>query len=368
MINQEHQLQPSGQLQVCLVVMYFTIGGLERVVVRLANGLATRGIPTRVIIVETGKRNALVTELDEHVELICLEGSVLKKLCDLRRLTRGYITHLQFGDGYVHPLCRLALSGHKSLVITYQSVYSHLRNIIQTKLDFAMSGQFKTVIAVSERVKEYCVQSIGISESKIQVIYNAIDVRSNTDWQDWSNRPLELVCVASLYKHKNQATLLHGVATAHQMGCQVRLSLVGDGPDMARLFKLACDLNIRSSITWYGAIWRREDVQAIVDRADVFVTASKWEGFSIALLEAMASGKPIIASDIQPHREALDENALFFPPEDPSALAKAIVKLHKDSSLGHQLGSQGYLRTQLFNTKDFIDRHIEVYNTYLNVQ
>ncbi len=362
LLHQHRGKQISGEWpRVCLVVMYFTIGGLERVVVRLANGLVARGIQTRVIIVETGKRNALITELDDRVELLCLEGSVLTKLSFLRRYTSGYITHLHFGDGYIHPLCRLALFGHKSLVITYHSVYSHLRNAIQTKLDHYMSRQFGTVVAVSESVREYCTQTLGIPERKIRIIYNGIDVGPEQIRSDWCNRPFELVSVAGLYKHKNQSTLIRGVAAARKLGLDVHLSLIGDGPEMARLFKLARELDVGAFITWHGAIWRREAVQEILNQADVFVTASKWEGFPVSLLEAMATEMPIIASNIKPHHEVLADCAIYFPPEDAVSLGHAIATLAGNSALGIELGKKAYSLVKMFSLERFIDHHIDIY-------
>ena len=91
----------SGAPAVCLVLRYFTIGGLERVVIGLANAFVARGVDTRVVVLYTGKRNALITELDPRVDLVLLDGPERARLAALRELTRGRVAHLNFGDGYI---------------------------------------------------------------------------------------------------------------------------------------------------------------------------------------------------------------------------------------------------------------------------
>ncbi|MCE0445433.1 glycosyltransferase family 4 protein [Streptomyces tricolor] len=106
-------------LRVCLLLRYFTVGGLERVVTSLANELVERGVDVRVVALAVAKRNALMTELDPRVEAITLSGPPLRPLAAVARLTRGRVVHLHFGDGRIHPLVRLALRGpaHRRLVL-----------------------------------------------------------------------------------------------------------------------------------------------------------------------------------------------------------------------------------------------------------
>ena len=95
----------------------------------------------------------------------------------------------------------------------------------------------------------------------------------------------------------------------------------------------------------------RDDVPALITRADVFVFPSLWEGQGNALLEAMAVGAPIVATDIPSTRETLTDgvDALLVPPADPPALAAAMARLLGDRELAGRLGAAAAERADAFD-------------------
>lgn len=145
--------------------------------------------------------------------------------------------------------------------------------------------------------------------------------------------------VANLIRNKDHATALRAVQLLRRQGRDVELQLAGSSFNengRRRVATLPDELGIRDLVQILGA---RDDVPELMGASDVLVHASNSEGFSNVVLEAMAAGVPIVATDIPPCREALDGGrcGLLVPPRDASALAEAIQKILDDEPLRRQL-------------------------------
>jgi glycosyltransferase involved in cell wall biosynthesis len=131
--------------------------------------------------------------------------------------------------------------------------------------------------------------------------------------------PPALLTVSRLHPHKNQALVLHAAAA---IGAAVQVRLIGRGPDQAPLELLARRLGVRCRVETTA-----DDaaVTRAYREATVVVCPSRFEGFGLAPIEAVASGIPVVASDIPPHREFVGGAARLFSPDDPAALAATIT-------------------------------------------
>lgn len=156
------------------------------------------------------------------------------------------------------------------------------------------------------------------------VIHNGVDVArfgATAPPEDSADGPT-VVCVGRLCRQKGQDVLLAAWPAVLERVPTARLVLVGDGPDAERLRAAAPPSvrftgNIDDTAPWYRA-------------ADLVVLPSRWEGMALAPLEAMASGRPVVVSDVDGARESLPpghEPLCLVPPEDPAALAAAVGRL-----------------------------------------
>ncbi|MFE0425080.1 glycosyltransferase, partial [Streptomyces sp. NPDC058953] len=140
-------------------------------------------------------------------------------------------------------------------------------------------------------------------------------------------------------------------------GPGARLFLVGDGPDRARLTRLA-----PPGVRFAGAI---RDIRPWLRAADVVVLPSRWEGMALAPLEAMACGRPVVVTDVSGARESLPpghEAHALVPPEDPEALADALGALLADPELRDRVGHEARAHTRA--TRDVRRTAAEVLGLY----
>jgi glycosyltransferase involved in cell wall biosynthesis len=138
--------------------------------------------------------------------------------------------------------------------------------------------------------------------------------------------------VASMGPQRDHETLIRAVPYVTRQIPGFVLRLVGDGSERARLERVAAELRTGSSIEFLGT---RTDIPALLERSHVFVfSTTPQEGLGIALLEGLAAGRPVIATDVPACRELLRDGQFgsLIPPRDPARLAAELVKVISDLS------------------------------------
>jgi glycosyltransferase involved in cell wall biosynthesis len=161
------------------------------------------------------------------------------------------------------------------------------------------------------------------------VIYNGIDVAAYPLAQPRTDGPLRIVTVASLSPRKGHRDLIHALEALRVTGIDASATFVGVGPEEPTLRRLASELALDDRVVFAGM---RPDPRPFLTAADVFVLPSYAEGFSNALLEAMASGLPAVATDVGGNAEAIvdGEGGAIVPPGDVPALARTLAVLAHD--------------------------------------
>ena len=185
--------------------------------------------------------------------------------------------------------------------------YSRLRYI---------AARADAVWAPSTLTRETVAERFGVACERVPHCY---DSDRFVPGQAVKAAPPALLTVSRLHPHKNQALVLHAAAA---IGAPVQVRLIGRGPDQAPLELLARRLGVHCRVETTA-----DDaaVTRAYREATVAVCPSRFEGFGLAPIEAVASGIPVVASDIPPHREFVGGAARLFPPDDPAALAVTIT-------------------------------------------
>ena len=157
--------------------------------------------------------------------------------------------------------------------------------------------------------------------------------------------PFEVICVGRLAPAKAQQILIQATETLVKEGYDVRLRLVGDGPDRHRLEQYVTACKLSKHVVFEGAL-NQDRVRELYRQADIFALASFAEGVPVVLMEAMAMEIPCVATCITGIPELIRDglDGLLVPPSDASALAEAIARLMDDANLRRRLGLAGRRR------------------------
>jgi len=234
------------------------------------------------------------------------------------------------------------------------NVYTRDRKIHRRILNNLLGRLSDAIIAVSEAVKDDVMAYDHIPSDRLRVIYNGVEEARFTGNQGSAirfelNLPENAVIVGNvgrLTTQKGQQYLIEAVASIVSDFPALRLLIVGDGPDSTVLMRLAKEKGIEGRVIFTGS---RDDVPNLLAAMDIFVFPSLWEGLPNALVEAMAAGKAIIATDIKPNREVLGsaEAGMLVAVKDSNALALGIAALIGNRPLARQLGSAARARALL---------------------
>ncbi len=166
-----------------------------------------------------------------------------------------------------------------------------------------------------------------------------------------------VVCVANLFAYKGHRVLLEALSSLVSEGLQCRLALVGDGPERSALEE---EVRVRGLDVLFAG--QRTDAARYVAAADVVVLPSLHEGMSNAIMEAMALGRPVVATSVGGTPELLGDTGLLCPPGDPRALAEALRRVLLDPALRERLGvaARNRLRKE-FSVDALVERHLAAY-------
>jgi glycosyltransferase involved in cell wall biosynthesis len=234
-----------------------------------------------------------------------------------------------------------------------------------------MAGLPDAVFAVSEQVRRHSIAVDGIDPDRVETIYNGLNL---ADWKE-IHRPdkpagdIVVTTVGNIRRVKGHDLFIRAAKSIASEFPRVRFNIAGDvlEPDyFVELKNLIQELNLSDQFQLIGSI---TNLKQHLSASDIFVLPSRSEGFSNAIIEAMAASLPVIATNVGGNSEAVLEgvSGLIVPSEDPIALSAAISRLICDSPLAESMGKAGRARVEEnFTTRAMMDRTTRVYQTLLS--
>jgi len=209
------------------------------------------------------------------------------------------------------------------------------------------------VLSVSERLADRMAREVGYPRERIHTIRNGLDLaqwgagdraRTRATLGAATGEVLVLA-VGRLVPVKNHALLLDALAQAHRAGVRCRLLLAGDGPLRPQIEAQVRALGIDSSVSLLG---ERRDVPDLLAACDLFVLSSDSEGMSNTIIEAMAAGRPVIATNVGGNSELVidGETGVLVEARNAASLADALAVLVSDSAKREVMGSEGRARAR----------------------
>jgi glycosyltransferase involved in cell wall biosynthesis len=367
---------PTSLDRIALFHPLLTFGGIERVMLSLAGGFLGRGIAVDHVV--SNARGDLRDEVPEGARLFDLQASgVAASLPHLvRYLRRERPPVLLSGADHANTfaiVARAMARAQTRIVISQHSLFSE-----SWKFAFGVRGRIAckaarwtypyadALVGVSRSVSEDLARALRIPESRVQTIYNPavtpkleeqLRAPLSHPWLKKSGVPV-ILSAGRLSEQKGFATLLR--AFAHVRGARpARLIILGDGPERQALEQLTRELDICEYVDLPGFV---QNPPAWFARADVFALPSLGEGFSLALVEAMAAGARLVSTDCPGPREVLagGRYGILVPVADAAALGQAIL-----SALEQPKPSLPAEALDRFTLNTAVERYVQVLSATL---
>ena len=361
-------------------------GGAETYLAHLLPGLVRAGHEVSVGYLYEGSPSIPNLLRGAWVRVAWLRGS-------LRRPAKTYFQIArqlrEGGFDLVHthlPQCDMlggiaALINKMPWVVTLHTDFEYLDRFPYRLTHPPLLRKAGALITVSEAVRDFISAILGMDHTglsdRIAVIHHGLNgdhfrkFVSPTDRQKIRSEfgipddAFLLGSVGRLSEGKGHKHVIAAIDIIAETGIPVHLTLVGDGPLQRDLLQQSSEIGWGSRVHFFG---KRFDVPDVMAAFDVFVHPSLWEGFGVVLLEAMALGLPIVASDVGAIPEIVlnGQTGLLVPPGDPPGLAAGIMRLYRDPKLANQLGRAGKSRlAQHFSLNEMVRKTIEVYEELL---
>lgn len=222
------------------------------------------------------------------------------------------------------------------------------------------------VVCVSESVRRRCLDG-GLRADMLSVIPDFVDCRRFRPdaVAPADDQPETIVAVGRLSREKGHGVLLRAMRGVLDQCPGARLVICGEGEEENKLRAQARALGIARAVEFAG-FWA--DVRPLLAAASVFAMPSLSEGFGVAVLEAMAMGKPVVAANVGglPESVVQDETGLLVPPGDADALAEALIALLRDPARARAMGRAGLARARAqFDRPRAIERMLALYEEML---
>jgi len=351
-------------IKITYIIGRLSYGGAEKLLLDLCRKIDKTKFEITVAVLQ--ENNPMKEDFEAagvHLEFFNktnkLDIDVLRRLADYLREVKPDIvhTHLFAGDFWGGRAAELA--GVKHLISTKHDMMS--QGFWRDRLGRVMRRKFDRVVAISDAVRTYLIDTEKISIEKVALIYNGVDV--NRFYRPKSRilqgEGLRIGTVGRLSKEKGQKHLIRACRFLPEGAWD--LTVVGEGPLRAELRDLVDFLGLQSSVKFTGQV---EDVRKYLNEFDVFVLPSISEGLSLALLEAALAGAFIIATNVGGVPEIIRdrETGLLFKPKNIEQLLAHLrwVDDHREEARRLARALQAEV-AEKFSIYDVVKRYEAVY-------
>ena len=270
--------------------------------------------------------------------------------------------------------CRRVVTFHDLTFFILPERYPRSRRLYFQSISWAAAKAAAMLICPSQAVRDDIVRILHAPPEKVRPIaeaaspaFRVIDDPAVLDRLRYNHLLPDrfILSVGSLEPGKNRTTLLKAFAELRRRGVEQKLVVAGQrawnyGDD----FRLAEDLGLKGHVIFTGYV-APEEMPALYNAADLFVFPSLYEGFGLPVLEAMACGVPVVASNVSSIPEVTGDAALLVDPRDAEALCDAMERILKDADLSASLRQRGLERASTFSWERAARETIEVYEEAL---
>ncbi|MGA1840034.1 MAG: glycosyltransferase [bacterium] len=354
--------KPNQNLKIFYLLTDSDFGGTEASVRRLATGMRQRGFKIEICSIKRPgymakdmmSQGFKVASLDLpsgitwNYPFLFLTGIIrLKKL--LKEVKPDIIHSFLFQSNLMTAMSRSFIDGEKAPIGFISSVRCTEANksCWRIILDRWALGRSDLILTVSEAVRNKYLERENIQRNRIRVLYHGVDQRFMEEQKKVSEFRSKLGVgkedevigtVARLHKDKDIEILIKAFALALKSRPQIKLLIIGDGPEKKNLKEMTVTLGIMDRIIFTGF---QSDVLPLIGLLDIFCLTSKEEGFPQSLIEAMALEKPVVVSRVGGVMELIEDgiSGILIPPGNPETFRDSILYLLQNPQKAQKMGN-----------------------------
>jgi glycosyltransferase involved in cell wall biosynthesis len=328
-----------GSMRIVYVLTSLGMGGAEKQALAVADRMEKRGHIVALLVLRPRVPEEWATAVETAYLGMCKTPlSLLTGLVRAHRFLRDFRPDLVHSHSFHANIFARLLGLRMPPLVVVSTVHNVYEGAWPRMLAYRLTDSLsRRTVAVSQAAADRFVRLKAIAERRCLVLTNGIDTAEfmpNTERRASSTSAMGIgqaaahqgfawLAAGRISPAKDYPNLLRAFAKARARRSDTVLWIAGAcvSDELAQLKELSAQLDLGDSVRWLGL---RRDMPALLDAADGFVSASAWEGMPLAVGEAMAMQKPVVATDVGGVRELVGDSGVLVPARDCEALAEAI--------------------------------------------
>ena len=281
------------------------------------------------------------------------------------------IVHVHlFPSFYYVALCKRLFSITSKLIYTEHSTANRrMNNWFFKRMDIYVYSLYDKIICISDSVKTVIQSHYQLNQSQTDVISNGINLETIYKAQSLDLASVDplfqpeqkyIIQVSRFIYPKDHKTLINSLC---HLPPNIKLILVGTGELLEKCQTQVSKLKLQDRVIFLGF---RNDVPSLLKSSDIIVLSTLYEGLSLSSMEALASGKPFIGTNVTGLKEVIQDAGLLFEIGDSSTLAAHILKLLSDTSYYQEIVNQCILKSKYYSIEKMVLNHIKLYEKQIS--
>lgn len=361
-------------MKILHIITSLELGGAERLLTELVPYQKNSGHFVKVMIL-SDKGAVFKKELEERgVEVVVAKNNSIKSFGnifsiaeEIKRenydIVHAHLVHAQ----YWTRLAKIFDKNKKRKYITTEHSTSNRRrdSKLMRRIDKFVFGGFDKIVSISEATENSLKSWLGRDDKSFEIVYNGINIKEFQDVEPYSKSEFDfkeedylLMMVSRFHESKNQRGLAEALMW---LPVKYKLIFVGDGKLEESVKKYCKDNNLTNRVRFLGM---RKDIPRLLKTADVVVQYSFFEGFGITAVEGMASGKPLIASNVPGLSQVVEGAGYLVDVNNSKELAKAILSLRNFGAYD-ELSRKSLERSKKYTIEWCANNYLKLYEREL---
>lgn len=363
-------------MRVLHIINSLTTGGAEKLILETLPLMRMEGVEVELLLFRTNnfpfeKYFLSETNIKVHKSKYNSFYSPMNIFYIIPFLKKYDIVHVHlFPALYWTAIAKIISFSKTKLVYTEHNTFNRrLGKWYISGIESFVYNRYAKIISISESVNDMLVRRCRIKSSKITLIENGINLENIANAisipieeieKSINNKNKIIIQVSRFQPQKDQKTLIKSMSNLPE---NVILILVGGGELKSECKDLAKSLCLENRIFFFG---QRLDVLRLLKSADIVVLSSFHEGLSLASMEGLASGKPLIASNAPGLKQVVENAGLLFEIGDDIELANHIKRLLDDKTYYDQIAQRCLEKSKKYDIKKMVKAQMELYNNLVN--